>query len=281
MATLLTDRNALGRARARAERIGDDSAWVVHRAAADEIQERLNEVNRAFTDPAIVGPKATLLTDVLPQSQTLEDKDKLEFSRAPRDLVVHFMSLHWADDLVGQLVQCRHALVPDGLFLGVFPGGQTLQELRSVLAQAETDILGGLSPRVVPMGELRDLGALLMRSGFALPVADMVALDLRYPNLSSLIHDLRATGETNALTARLKKPMSRHFLRRAEDLYRAHFTDDDGRLIVTVELVFLTGWAPSDSQQKPLRPGSARSRLADALGTKETPLGDPPSFKDD
>lgn len=262
MVTRMTDQAARARALARAERIADDSAWVVHREASSEIKERLSEVNRTFTNPLVLGPHGKFL-DIAPGSG------------APHDLVIHFMGLHWADDPVGDLIQARNALAPDGLFLGVFPAGKTLNELRAVLADAETRITGGLSPRVLPMGELRDLGGLLMRAGFALPVADTIPLDLRYSSLSALIHDLRATGETNALATRAPGSMRRAVFERAEALYREHFADAEGRLRTTVELVVLTGWAPSDSQQKPLRPGSAKARLSDALGTSETPLKDP------
>lgn len=275
MTAPLTDHASRARAQARADRIGDDSAWFVHRHAADEVKERLKEVNRAFTNALIIGARPAFLTGIAPATHTHPEADRLTAPKATHDLAVHFMSLHWADDPVGQLVQSRLCLAPDGLFLGISPGGQTLSELRVTLAQAETEVTGGLSPRVLPMGELRDLGALLMRAGFALPVADTVALDLRYTSFSSLIHDLRAMGETNALYARLRGPTRRQVFERAEALYHEHFSDEDGRLRVTVELIVLTGWAPSETQQKPLRPGTATARLADALGTAETPLDDP------
>ncbi len=275
MSAPLTDHAARSRAQARADRIGDDSAWFVHRHAADEVKERLKEVNRAFTNPLIIGARPHFLDDIAETTGTHPEADRLTPPNPPHDLAVHFMALHWADDPVGQLVQSRLCLAPDGLFLGISPGGQTLSELRSVLAQAETEVAGGLSPRVLPMGELRDLGALLMRAGFALPVADTVSLDLRYSSFRSLISDLRAMGETNALAARLRTASNRNLFKRAEALYHEHFADENGHLRVTVELIFLTGWAPADSQPQPLRPGSATSRLADALGTTETPLDDP------
>ncbi len=185
------------------------------------------------------------------------------------------MALQWADDPVGQLVQARRALRPDGLFLAVFPGGQTLSELRAALAEAETALRGGLSPRVAPMGELRDLGGLLQRSGFALPVADTAPLTVTYRSALHLMRDLRAMGETNALAARDRRFAPRALFARAAEIYHAHFAADADRVRATFELVFLTGWAPDESQQKPMRPGSAKARLADALGVPERPVPDP------
>jgi SAM-dependent methyltransferase len=182
------------------------------------------------------------------------------------------MSLHWANDPVGQLVQCRRALKPDGLCLVVLPGGRTLHELRASLAEAEAQVTGGLSPRVVPMGEIRDLGALMQRAGFSLPVADTIAQMVEYGSITALLSDLRASGETNALAARVRRFTGRAVMTEAARIYESNYRTPEGRLKATVELVVLTGWAPHDSQQQPLRPGSARSRLADALGVPEKPL---------
>jgi len=166
---------------------------------------------------------------------------------------------------VGQIVQCRRALQADGLFLAVAFGGETLSELRVALAEAEVAEMGGLSPRVAPMAEVRQWGALLQRAGLALPVADSLPSDVRYDDLFALMRDLRQMGETNALLERHRRPVRRSLFNRAAALYATRFGDEAGRLRATFELIFLTGWAPHESQQKPLRPGSARSRLADAL----------------
>jgi len=184
------------------------------------------------------------------------------------------MCLHWANDPVGQLIQSRRAMRPDGLFLGIFFGGTTLHQLRSALAQAESDVTGGLSPRVAPMGEIRDLGGLMQRAGFALPVADNVQLTATYPSVLALMRDLRAMGEVSALEGRPRKPMRRDVMRRACEIYADSFGDADGRIPATFDLMVLTGWAPDESQPKPMRPGSASARLADALRTKETALKD-------
>ena len=186
--------------------------------------------------------------------------------------MIHALCLHWANDPVGQLVQCRRALRPDGLFLGVLFGGQTLAELRACLAESEVSVTGGLSPRVLPMAEIRDLGGLLQRAGFALPVADSATRTVTYADAGRLMTDLRAMGEANALEGRLRRPTRRGVFAQAAMRYAAGFPAPEGRIRATFEMIFLTGWAPDDSQPKPLRPGSAARRLADALGSAEQPL---------
>lgn len=267
---ILTDTNTLARNRKRA----DPAALFLQAAAADEIQDRLAMVNRAFTAPVIVTPFPSIWRNRLPGARLLTSAEHLPLDPASCDLIIHAMDLHWANDPVGQLIQCRRALRPDGLLMVATLGGQTLHELRSCLSQAEVSLAGGLSPRVAPMGEVRDLGALLQRAGLALPVADVMPLRVEYRDLHHLMHDLRAMGETNALTARHRLPPPRRLFDRAAALYRDHFPAQGSRILATFELVFLTGWHPADSQQKPLRPGSAQHRLAQALGVAETPLSD-------
>lgn len=270
--TLLTDRTALTRHRARAKGLsGHDSALFLHRLAVADLQERLSEVNRRFTAPAVVTGFPELFTDWLP-ARVVEDADLIGLEQNAHDLVVHAMSLHWANDPIGQLVQCRRALKPDGLFLAVLPGGRSLQELRSALAEAEAAVTGGLSPRVLPMAEIRDLGGLMQRAGFALPVADSLVQTIEYQGFPALLSDLRAAGETNALAGRLHTFTRREILAEAARIYACNYSTPEGRLKATVELVFLTGWAPHESQQQPLRPGSAKARLADVLGVAEKPL---------
>ena len=208
---------------------------------------------------------------MLPSAPVIADDARLDVTEQTHDLVLHAFGLHWADDPVGQLVQSRLALKPDGLFLGVMFGGATLQELRASLAEAEANVLGGISPRVLPMADIRDLGGLLQRAGFALPVADSLKLTVRYPDLAALVRDLRGMGETNALAQRHRGFPGKRLFEEAETTYRRAFSDG-GYLTATFEIVFLTGWAPDASQPQPLRPGSAQSRLSDALGVPETPL---------
>jgi SAM-dependent methyltransferase len=264
----ITDRTALTRNRARHQ----PGALFLHDTVAAELQERLTEVNKTFTSIAIVTGFPDFWQSQFPDAHVVEDAESLDLDAAAYDLVIHAMALHWANDPVGQLVQSRHALKPDGLFLGACFGGQTLHELRAALGQAEIHVTGGLSPRIAPMGEIRDLGALLQRAGFALPVADGTALTASYENAFHLMHDLRAMGETNALKMRLRKPTKRNVLTEAAGIYATEFADETGRIPATFEIITLTGWAPDESQQKPLRPGSAKTRLADALNVPEVPL---------
>lgn len=279
----LVDRAALVAHRARAQRAG--LADFLHRIARDEIEERLKEVNRRFTAPALVSGFPEFWAPVLPFVAVSDDAPLLDLRPGAHDLVLHAMGLHWADDPVGQLIQCLRALRPDGLLLTVGFGGRTLQELRAALAEAEAEVLGGLSPRVAPMAEIRDLGGLLQRAGLALPVADSLLRKVSYAGLRPLMRDLRAMGEGNALAHRLRRPAPRRLFARTEEIYADAYGEQvDGalRLPATFELIFLAGWAPHASQQQPLRPGSAKMRLAEALGSRERPAGEAaPGGRDD
>ncbi len=265
----LTDRKALARNRMRGR------GTLLHELAIDDIQERLGLVNRAFTAPAIVTPRPRIWSKAFPGARIVADTPVLELQPQAHDLLIHAVSLHWADDPLGQLIQARAALKPDGLFLAVFPGGRSLHELRASLAEAELEIRGGISPRVLPMADIRDLGALLQHAGFALPVVDSTPITLRHESPLALMHDLRANGEANALAQR-----DRHFTRRAVlvrtmEIYAENFGVAEG-IPATLELMTLTAWAPGPDQPRPLRPGSAEARLADALGTQEHRLSGKP-----
>lgn len=266
---LLFDRQALGLHRARAART---PVLFLRQAIAAEMQERLNEVNRAFTKPAIVTALPQIWADLVPDAIIIPDDETLSLRPAAHDLILHDMGLHWANDPVGQLVQCRHALTPDGLLIATLFGGDTLRNLRISLAEAEVEITGGLSPRVAPMGEIRDLGALLQRAGFALPVADQNGFDVSYASILDLMRDLRGMGETNALQGRLRRPTRAAVFARAAQIYADRFADASGRITARFDVITLTGWAPASTQPKPLRPGSATHRLADLLNVKESPL---------
>lgn len=270
----LTDRQALARHRARSRRAGPD--LFLHEDAAIELEERLNEVNRRFTTPALVTPFPEPWLKVLPGAKHVTDDEILALEPGAHDLVVHAMALHWANDPVGQIVQAARALRPDGLFMAVMFGGQTLAELRAVLAEAEASVTGGLSPRVLPMGEIRELGALLQRAGLALPVADSVLRKVTYETPLRLLSDLRAMGEVNALAARRRSFTRKGIFLDAMRRYAENFVEPNGRIRASFDMVWLTGWKPHESQQKPLRPGSAAARLAEALGTVEQPAGDKP-----
>ena len=266
---ILTDLTQLARARARAT----DEGMFLQREAALEVQDRLTEVNRRFTKPAVVTGFPEIWAEIFPEAVIVPDSEVLDLQPGAHDLVIHGLALHWANDPVGQLIQSHRALVPDGLFMGVMFGGNTLYELRATLAEAEVSLTGGLSPRVAPMGEIRDLGALLQRAGFALPVADGRVCNVSYLDALSLMRDLRAMGETNALAQRLRKPMTKTMLMDVMMRYESSFGNGE-RVHATFDFIFLTGWAPHESQQKPLRPGSAVQRLAEALGTTEGKLPD-------
>jgi SAM-dependent methyltransferase len=268
---ILTDRKALLRNRIRA---ASASAMFLQQEAATEIKDRLELVNRAFTLPAVVTGFPALWTSIMPEAQLVPDDDVLALEEQSHDLVIHALGLHWSSDPVGQLIQMRRALKPDGLCLVSIFGGQTLHELRSALAEAEVRVTGGLSPRILPMAEIRDLGGLLQRAGLALPVADSFTLTVSYADPFALMRDLRAMGEGNALEGRLRKPTRRAVLDEAARLYSDRYADADGRAPATFEMIFLSGWAPDASQPQPLRPGSAKTRLAEVLGRVESKLQD-------
>ncbi|NQE64645.1 methyltransferase domain-containing protein [Caulobacter sp. RHG1] len=211
-----------------------------------------------------------------PGLRVAADEERLPFGDDTLDLVVSTLALHWTNDLVGALIQVRRALRPDGLFIGAMFGGATLTELRQCLLAAEAEVSDGAAMRVSPFADASDAAALLQRAGFALPVADVDRVKVRYAHPIKLLQDLRAMGETSVLLDRSKKPLPRKVLLRALELYVERFAEADGRVPATFEIVAVTGWAPHDSQQKPLRPGSAKMRLADALGTTEQSTGEKP-----
>ena len=250
------DAKAIVLHRARAARIAGDTFLV--REAADGLAARLAGIARDF-------PRRMELV--------LDDAERL-VTPEPLDLLTSVLSLHAVNDLPGVLIQARRALRPDGLFLAALFGGETLTEMRQSLAAAELETAGGVSPRVAPFADVRELGGLLQRAGFALPVADVERTVARYGDVFSLVRDLRAMGETNALTERSHRPMRRGLLAAAMAHYAANFSDADGKLRATFDIVYLTGWAPHESQQQPLTPGSARTRLAAALGTTERSAGE-------
>ncbi len=262
---------ALHRARA-AQRAGDR---FLLREAAEGVAARLAPVNRTFAAALAVDGRATEhLQDLAATWRTgsFSPDERLETGDGGFDLAVSLLSLHGMNDLPGALAQIRRALKPDGLFIGALFGGATLFELRDAFAAGEIETLGGITPRVAPFADVRELGALLQRAGFALPVADVERTIVRYRDFATLANDLRGMGETNALTERQR--LSRATLRAALAHYAAKHGEPDGRLRATFDIVYLTGWAPHESQQQPLRPGSAKARLAEALGTVEHPAGD-------
>ena len=207
-----------------------------------------------------------------PGPRLVADPEGLPFRDESVDLVVSLLALHWTNDLVGALVQIRRILKPDGLFLGAMFTGSTLTELRQALLQAEDEVTGGAAPRVSPFADGPDLAGLAQRAGLALPVVDIDRVTVRYAHPLRLMADLRAMGETSVLVGHTRRPLRRDVLARAFEIYQERFSDADGRIRATFEISTLTGWAPHPDQQKPLRPGSAKVRLADALGVREEKL---------
>lgn len=265
--------------------------FLLERTAAD-IADRLLDVERRFDPILLMGVRGGFLERALSGHRRagrlfrmgplldehgpdfVGDDEVLPVRDEYFDAAISFLSLHWANDLPGALVQIRRALKPDGLFLGTLFGGDNLMELRQALATAEVEIEDGLSPRVAPFVETRDGAALLQRAGFALPVADRDCITASYETPIHLMRELRAMGESNALIERRRKPMTRRLLARACAIYQERFALPDGRVRATFDILTLTGWAPHERQQKPLAPGSAKMRLADALGAEEIPAPD-------
>jgi len=213
-----------------------------------------------------------------PRPALVCDEDLLPFKDGSFNLIVSGLALHRVNDLPGSLIQIRRALRPDGLFLGACLGSRALIELRECLIEAEDETEGGASPRVAPFGDVRSYGALLQRAGLALPVADAEELTAVYASPRALMREVRALGGGNVLVARKRTPLPRRTLLRAEEIYRTRYGTPDGKVTATFQFVFMSGWGPDASQQKPLHPGSARSRLADALQTEEHSAGDKASF---
>lgn len=270
------DFHTVSQRRARARRIAGDR--FLDRAAAEGLAERFGAVNRRFENALALDTSADALELLKPGAErwseaSLDIREMLPAEPGSYDLAVSVLSLHAVNDLPGVLIQIRRALKPDGLFLAALFGGATLAELRDSFAMGESLTLGGLSPRVAPFADVRDLGGLLQRAGFALPVADVERILVRYRDFSGLLRDLRAHGQTNPLAARHKAFLRRDTLAAALSHYKECHAEN-GRLKTTFDIVYLTGWAPHESQQQPLRPGSAAARLAEALGVAEQPAGE-------
>jgi SAM-dependent methyltransferase len=258
---------------------------------ADELADRLSVVLRRFDVAIDLGTPGDAVrialrrlgavgmivgADVLARGKPVivTDEEALPFRDASLDLVVSGLALHFANDLPGVLTQIRRALKPDGLFVAAFLGGETLTELRQAFAEAESEMEAGASPHVAPFADLRQLGALLQRAEFALPVTDVERVTVRYDSAFDLMHDLRRMGAANMLVARRRVPLRRTTLMQMANIYARRFADGDGRIRATFDILWLSGWAPHPNQQQPLRPGSAMARLADALGTREISAGE-------
>ncbi len=266
------------------------ATFLLERVAA-ELADRLSTVLRHFELALDLGTPGDAVRAALGQSPSLgtvvgvdvfardtpfvvADEETLPFGEGTIDLVVSALALQLVNDLPGVFLQIRRALKPDGLFLAALFGGDTLTELRQSFAAAESEIEGGASPHVAPFVEVRELGGLLQRAGFALPVTDVERVSVRYASALDLMRDLRRMGASNSLTSRRRTPLRRTTLMRMAEIYAQRFADADGRIRATFDIVWLSGWAPHPDQQQPLKPGSAKARLADALGAREISAGE-------
>lgn len=292
------DSRQLLRQRERASQHARAHDFLLQRVA-DDFAERLEVVNRQFatildlgSHHGVIGRSMTgrpgaetvvsadtsqRVLDQCASPRVVVDLEALPFHDATFDLVVSGLSLQLINDLPGALVQVRRCLKPDGLFVGAMLGGSTLQELREAFVAAEAAIEGGVSPRVAPFADVRDLGSLLQRSGFALPVVDADIVTVAYPTPLHLMREIRGMGASNMLVERRRKPLRRATLMRAIEIYGERYARADGRVTATFEILTMTGWCPHESQPKPLQPGSAKTRLADALGVREHKPGREPS----
>jgi len=287
---MLFDRDAVAKHRKRAAHLD----WEKHRFLFDEVSKRLAErlldITEQFDLVLDLGSRGGAFSrEVLEQERAknivqadlcvdlfqgrsglsvVADEEFLPFAQNSFDLVGSVLGLHWTNDLPGALIQIARVLKPNGLFLGAMFGVESLQELKACLTEAESEIKGGVSPRISPYTEIRDAGALLQRAGFALPVTDVDTITLKYPNPISLMRELRGMGEANALIARQKTFTGRKILMRAGELYIRHFADQDGLIPASFQIIYLTGWSPHDSQQKPLPRGSGQTSLKDQLGSQ-------------
>jgi len=289
---VIFDRRLLRQRQHRARMLGAEP-FLLDRVAED-FAERLSTVLRHFERVVDLGTSgdalrwtlaasgktgmiiaaasaATLGGDSFPRVAV--DEEALPFADRSLDLVTSALALQFVNDLPGTLIQICRALRPDGLLLAALVGGDSLTELRDAFAAAESEVEGGISPRVAPFADMRDLGGLLQRAGFALPVVDSDRLTVRYRSVFDLMHDLRRMGATNVLTERRRMPLRRATLAKMSEIYADRFAEPDGRLRASFEIVWLSAWAPHPGQQKPLRPGAAQQRLADALGAREIPTG--------
>ncbi len=272
------DRQMIGRRRARALAAADYPNFL-DELIANELASRLELIERQFEKTLVVGQAAPVLLDAIGQTakvgpvvsynNVVHDCEWLPFKDNSLDCVIAPPGLELVNDLPGALIQINRALKPDGLFLSAMYGGQTLAELRHVWLLADEEITGGASPRVAPFIDVRQAGNLLQRAGFALPVADTDVLTVRYDNVLALMAEIKKMGFANPLSGRAKMFSSRRIIGLVDEYYKDLFSDDDGRVRASVEIIYLTAWCPHESQQKPLKPGSAQKRLADMLTTEK------------
>jgi hypothetical protein len=265
---------------ARLERTTQNRPDILSHSIATELAERLDPITREFNHACLIAvdpePIAAAIraTGKVKNLEILEptSSEILPLTANAFDAIFDILDLHLVNDVPGRLIQLRRALIPDGLFMACLFAGQTLNELRQSWLDAEDLVTGGVSPRVAPMIDVREMGGLLQRADLALPVVDLDRTIVRYPDAIALIHEIRSLGLSNVMTGRSRKPVTRNLLGEAISIYQQKFSDEDGRIRATIEVAWATAWSPHESQQKPLKPGSAKFRLADALKVPETKL---------
>ena len=256
----------------------------LHEWVDKQITNRLDVIKKEFETVLYIGHAPTtfisqnkikkiihLTASKKTKGHIIGDDEFLPIKDNVLDLIISPLSLHHANDLLGALIQSQYSLKSDGLFIGALFGGETLHELRQSLQQAEMEIYGGISPRVAPFADIKSLGGLMQRTQYALPVIDSEKVIVEYSDFTKMLHDLRYMGESNVLLEKKSTPVSKKFWKRAEEIYKEQFSEND-KFIATFEIIFLLGWKPHESQQKPLQPGSAKNRLADSLNVNEEKL---------
>lgn len=260
----------------------DHDFLITH--AWDQVVDRVMDIRRTFNAPLIIGTRGhTAVIQQLTSARKIAgpctfadvQSEIIAAEPASHDLVLSTFDLHTINDLPGFLIQIRQILKPDGVFVAAMPGGETLYELRNALTAAELELRGGVSPRIFPFADKQQMGALMQRANFALPVVDSDIVRVEYSSLNRLLHDLRGMGEGNAIAARDRRPAPKKLFNAADHFYRENFTGTDGRLLASFEMIYLIGWGPSANQPQPLKPGTAKIRLADALETTEVGTGEP------
>lgn len=286
------DKESLLRKRSRAIKTFSQHDFL-HQWSKNQLMDRLSDINRDFNVAVAIGSrcpiestdhdkiKSSIVTDITRQTISqctsdyiIADEEFLPFAPKSLDLVISNLNLHTVNDLPGCLLQIRHALKNDGLFLASMLGGETLHELRKIMMEVELEIYGGVTPRISPFADKPQMGDLLQRAGYTLPVVDSDIITVTYDNIFKLYSDLRGMGETNIVSARRKTIDQKNFFMRVAEKYQSAHAESDGRIIASFEVIFLLGWSPDESQQKPLRPGSAKHSLAEALGAQEFQTGD-------
>ena len=255
------DRKLVDCHRIRAEKMSGDFSFLIDHCKQN-LNDRINDIKRDFSKKI----------DLKKHFYNLSEYEDINLSEKKPDLVISHLDLHWVNDLPGLLLQIKDNLQPDGVFLACLFGGETLYELRHTLMEIEIEMFGGVSPRVSPFVDMRDMGALLQRAGFALPVTDHEVIRVTYDHVFDLINDLRGMGQTNAVINRSKKYLGKEFWSRVQQFYKNNFSNEHGRLQASFEVIYLIGWSPAASQPQPLKPGSAKQSLAQVLKTREIKL---------